>query len=125
MKGRVRKPQRKPEGLKGVVHRWALKIGVKPTRVQIQRMTTKWASCSPAGRICFSRDLLREELSFQEVVVVHELLHLRVPNHGKLFKSLMTAYLPSSEETANGRVRRMCGYQDSFENGPDRRATCR
>jgi predicted metal-dependent hydrolase len=28
------------------------------------------------------------------VVIVHELLHLLVPNHGKLFKSLMNAYLP-------------------------------
>jgi predicted metal-dependent hydrolase len=31
---------------------------------------------------------------FQDYVIVHELLHLRVPNHGKLFKSLLTAYLP-------------------------------
>ena len=26
---------------------------------------------------------------------VHELLHLKVPNHGKLFKSLLRAYLPN------------------------------
>ena len=26
-------------------------------------------------------------------MIVHELLHLRVPNHGKLFKSLMRAHL--------------------------------
>jgi predicted metal-dependent hydrolase len=25
---------------------------------------------------------------------VHELLHLKVPNHGRLFKALMTAHVP-------------------------------
>ncbi|MCK4790867.1 MAG: M48 family metallopeptidase [Desulfobacteraceae bacterium] len=31
---------------------------------------------------------------------MHELLHLRVPNHGKLFKSLMSLYLPDWEDLA-------------------------
>jgi predicted metal-dependent hydrolase len=32
-------------------------------------------------------------------VIVHELLHLKVRNHGKLFKSLLRAYLPNYECT--------------------------
>lgn len=108
------------EALKSVVERWASRIGVRPKRVQIQRMTTKWASCSPAGRISLSRDLLEENAGFQEVVIVHELLHLRVPNHGKLFRSLMSAYLPGWEEVAGGRIARVCGYQDGTGRGPNR-----
>lgn len=95
------------------VQRWGSKIGAHPERIQIQRMTKKWASCSTSGRIYFSTDLLREGIAFQEVVIVHELLHLRVPNHGKLFKSLMRAYLPKWETVADGRVTRMCGYQNT------------
>jgi predicted metal-dependent hydrolase len=54
--------------------------------------------------------LLDEPASFREVVIVHELLHLLVPNHGKLFKSLMNAYLPGWEARAAGRVSRFfCG----------------
>jgi predicted metal-dependent hydrolase len=102
------------EALRSAVERWASRIGVTPRRVQVQHMTTKWASCSPSGRICLSKDLLDEDPAFQEVVVVHELLHLRVPNHGKLFKSLLTAFLPEWEETASGRISRMCGYRNSF-----------
>ena len=98
--------------LKGQVDRWASKIGVTPMRVQIQYMTNKWASCSPGGRIYLSKDLLREDTAFQEVVIVHELLHLRIHNHGKLFKSLMNAYLPEWEKAANGRIRSVCGYKD-------------
>jgi predicted metal-dependent hydrolase len=60
-------------------------------------MTRKWASCSASGSLSFSRDLLRARPRFREAVIVHELLHLRVPNHGKLFRSLMNAHLPGSE----------------------------
>ena len=98
--------------LKDQVDRWASRIGVRPLRVQIQHMTKKWASCSPSGRMCLSKDLLREDRAFQQVVVVHELLHLRVHNHGKLFKSLMSAYLPEWENVADGRIRSVCGYKD-------------
>jgi predicted metal-dependent hydrolase len=35
---------------------------------------------------------------FQDFVVAHELLHLRIPNHGRLFKSLMTAHVPKWRE---------------------------
>jgi len=94
---------------KAVVHRWASRIGVRPKRVQVQRMTTKWASCSTSGRLCFSRDLLSEGAAFQEVVIVHELLHLRVPNHGTLFKSLMTALVPGWQEMGGLPIPLMCG----------------
>ena len=96
--------------LKDQVDQWASKIGVRPLRVQIQRMTRKWASCSPSGRICLSKDLLTEDRAFQQVVIVHELLHLRVHNQGKLFKSLLSAYLPEWEHVANGRIRSVCSY---------------
>jgi len=99
---------RRPEDVRGEVRRWAAKIGVDPKGVQFQRMTKKWASCSTSGRIYLSQDLLRESRAFREIVIVHELLHLTVPNHGKLFKSLMNAYLPDWEARARGRLARMC-----------------
>jgi predicted metal-dependent hydrolase len=85
------------EQFKSEVARWAAIMKVKPAQIRIQRMTTKWASCSSKGRVCFSADLLQEPRAFQKYVIVHELLHLQVPNHGKLFKSLMNAYFPGWE----------------------------
>lgn len=102
------RPARNVAALKAEVHRWAARIRVEPRRVQVQRMTTKWASCSSAGRLCLSRDLLREDRAFQDVVIVHELLHLFVPNHGKLFKSLMTAYVPGWEQVSRSSNTRAC-----------------
>ncbi len=47
--------------------------------------------------------------AFREVVIVHELLHLFVPNHGKLFKSLMKAHLPGWERVVRERNVQICG----------------
>lgn len=80
---------------KACVHFWASKIDVRPARVQMQRMSRKWASCSPRGVVTFSTDLLHEPREVGEAVIVHELIHLKVPNHGAVFKSLMRAYLPN------------------------------
>lgn len=82
------------DALKQRVARWAIKLKVNPRLVRIQRMTRKWGSCSSAGTITLAVDLLDEPEGFQDFVVAHELLHLRIPNHGKLFKALMTAHVP-------------------------------
>jgi hypothetical protein len=109
------KPRRDGLAFRALVQDWASRIGVTPSRVQVQPMSAKWASCSLAGRLCFSRELLRQDLAFQEVVIVHELLHLRVRNHGKLFKSLMAAYVPGWEAAAGSRIARRgaCVLRDS------------
>jgi predicted metal-dependent hydrolase len=82
------------DALKQRVARWAIKLRVNPRLVRIQRMTRKWGSCSSAGTITLAADLLDEPEGFQDFVVAHELLHLRVPNHGRLFSALMTAHVP-------------------------------
>lgn len=78
---------------KARVQAWAIKIRVAPKQIRVQKMTRKWASCSTLGWVSFSEDLLDESRLFQDYVIVHELLHLKVRNHGKLFKSLLRAYL--------------------------------
>ena len=85
------------EQFKAEIARWAADMKVIPAQIRVQRMKKKWASCSSRGRVCFSTDLLLESGGVQKYVIVHELLHIQVPNHGKLFKSLMNAYLPGWE----------------------------
>lgn len=81
------------EILKAEVRAWAERIGVKPTEVRIRRMKKKWASCSSKGRLTFDRELLSQPAEFRAEVIVHELLHLKLPNHGRLFRALLRAYL--------------------------------
>lgn len=72
---------------------WAERLGVTPREIRIQPMRRKWASCSSRGRVTFAADLLRQPAEFRREAIIHELLHLKVPNHGKLFKALLKAYL--------------------------------
>jgi len=81
------------EVFKAEVAAWAEKMKVEPKEVRLRPMTTKWGSCSTAGRATFDLDLLRQPADFRKEVIVHELLHLKVPNHSKLFKALLKAYL--------------------------------
>ena len=48
-------------------------------------------------------DLADQEVGFQDFVIAHELLHLRVPNHAKLFKALMTMHVPDWKKYAMGK----------------------
>ena len=77
------------------VNYWASKLRVQPRIVRVQRMTRKWGSCSTSGIITLAGDLADQGPQFVDFVIAHELLHLRVPNHGKLFTTLMTVHVPN------------------------------
>jgi len=78
---------------------WARRIGVEDRirEIHVRPMKRKWASCSSGGRLTFDVGLLRQPAGFRAEVIVHELLHLKVPNHGPLFRSLYRAYLGRRE----------------------------
>ena len=81
---------------KAEVQAWARRIGVEPKEIHIRPMTRKWGSCSTAGRLTFNEELLTAPPEVRRRVIVEELLHLKVPNHGKLFKALLKSYLEIS-----------------------------
>jgi hypothetical protein len=58
-------------------------------------MIRKWGSCSTAGTITLATDLSEQDPEFQDFVIAHELLHLRVPTHGRLFRALLSLHLPN------------------------------
>ena len=86
------------EEFRARVTNWSKRLRVQPTQVRVQHMVRKWASCSTAGWVSFSDDLLTQAQDFQDYVIAHELLHLKIPNHGKLFKSLLSANFPRWRE---------------------------
>jgi hypothetical protein len=81
------------EFFKAEVARWAERLGVEPKEIRIRPMKTKWGSCSSAGRLTFDPNLLAQRKAFRIESIVHELLHLKIPNHGPLFRSVLRAYL--------------------------------
>ncbi|MCX7819673.1 MAG: M48 family metallopeptidase [Kiritimatiellae bacterium] len=84
-----------PDLFRAEVEAWAKRLGVTPRAIRIRPMKRKWASCTSGGRLTFDAGLLREPVEFRREVIVHELLHVKVPNHGKLFRALLKACLDS------------------------------
>lgn len=79
------------------VREWADKLEADVVSITVREMSNKWASCSTNGRLTFDTALLNLADDLQDYVIVHELVHFRVPNHGRLWKSLMRAYLGDFE----------------------------
>jgi predicted metal-dependent hydrolase len=86
-----------PAAFKREVKKWARRIGVHPKEIHLRQLKSKQASCSPKGRLTFNTELLYPTAQVRTEAIVHELLHLKVPNHSKLFKQLMNAFLTEYE----------------------------
>jgi len=85
------------EEFKSRVLDWAGRLDVKVRSLAVRPMSNKWASCSTAGNLNFNAELLDMDRAVGDYVIVHVLLHFSVPQHGKLWKSLMRAHLGDYE----------------------------
>jgi predicted metal-dependent hydrolase len=55
--------------------------------------------------VTFAQELADTDESFQDYVIVHELLHLRYHTHDKRFRSMMSALVPNWRELERQSVR--------------------
>ena len=69
-------------------------IGVEPGRVQIRDQRSRWGSCSTRGTLSFNWRLVLAPFDVLDYVVVHELCHLREPNHSSRFWKLVEQRRP-------------------------------
>ena len=86
--------------LMGQVEQWADKLDVTLSRVQLRRMGQKWGSISTAGTLTLADDLLQLPHPLVEYVICHELLHLKVPHHNKLYYLLLAQHIPNWQARA-------------------------
>ena len=101
-------PQTK-EAFKARIREWAGKLDVDVKTISIRPMKNKWASFTKNNQLLiFNVELLGMSKKVGDYVIVHELLHFNVPNHGKLWKSLMLAYLGDYEKTEK-KIKMQCG----------------
>lgn len=84
---------------------WAVKLRVNPRVIRVQEMRRKWGSCSSGGTVTLALDLASQNTSFQDYVIVHELLHLRYSTHGRVFKALIGAHVPEWRQWAGLQAR--------------------
>jgi predicted metal-dependent hydrolase len=72
--------------------------GSRYTALHIRAQRTRWASCSPAGRMSFNWRLLLAPERVLEYVVWHEVCHLQVLDHSRRFWSLVERHWPGYRE---------------------------
>lgn len=75
------------------VRKLADDVGVTIKEIHIRSMKNKWASCSSKGRLTFDTSLLTAQNLKRYEAILHELLHLRYPNHGKMFNKMLNFHL--------------------------------
>lgn len=90
----------------------AERMDIEIKSLAVRPMTNKWASCSTDGNLNFNKQLLELDKELGNYVIVHELLHFNIPNHGKLWKSFMTAYLGDYEKLEK-KLKRIA-YKDTL-----------
>lgn len=78
-----------------LIAKWERVIGVRVNHFYVQRMKTKWGSCSaPAGTIRLNSELAKKPRECLEYIVVHEMVHLLERTHNRHFISLMEQFMP-------------------------------
>ncbi len=81
-----------------LAEREAARLGVSFERIAIRDQRTRWGSCSSRGTLSFNWRLVLAPPEVAEYVVVHELCHLREPNHSPRFWQLVADARPGYRE---------------------------
>jgi predicted metal-dependent hydrolase len=85
---------------------WASRLNLRPKTVRFRSMCAKWGTCSYGGTVTLAVDLVDQEPRFQDFVIVHELVHLKVASHGRAFNERMSAHLPGWQDMEALRKRK-------------------
>jgi len=77
------------------IKQWEPILNVQVKQWGIKLMKTRWGSCNyREHRIWLNLELAKQDPRCLEYVIVHEMVHLLEPNHGKGFVGLMNKHLP-------------------------------
>ena len=82
---------------KKVAH-WSAVTGLKPTGIKVTAARKRYGSCSGKNSLSFSCFLMCCPEEAIDLVVVHELCHIKEKNHGPRFYALLAHYLPDHAE---------------------------
>ena len=74
---------------------WEQRTGLHCSAWQTKYMTTRWGTCNTkTGKIWLNLQLAKKPPECLEYVILHELTHLKIRNHGDDFVAFMDAYMP-------------------------------
>jgi predicted metal-dependent hydrolase len=90
-------PRISEEAFLAEVDFWASRLEVHPREVALRPLTGKWGSSTSDGLVTYDPRVLACPTSKRREIVLHELMHLKVGAHSRLFRSLLRAHLATAE----------------------------
>ena len=76
---------------------FSMTTGYTPKSIRITDASQRWGSCTSTGGLNFSWRLIQAPLEIVDYVIVHELVHLRQPDHSKKFWAKVKEMMPDYE----------------------------
>lgn len=90
------------EQLERKIPKWEKITGLYCDSFKTKYMTTRWGTCnSKAKRIWINLQMVEKPLECLDYIVLHELVHLKVHNHGVEFIQMMDKFMPNWKEVKN------------------------
>lgn len=87
------------EFVAATIEKWQPILRLKVSAYFLQKMKTKWGSCNHNSRtIRLNTELVKKPKDLVEYVIVHEMVHIIVPNHSQRFKSIVEKYFPNWQD---------------------------
>ena len=78
--------------------RYSKIICVAPASVNIKNFQSRWGNCRPDGKVEFNWKIIMAPNRIVDYVVVHELCHLKQPDHSSLFWREVGQIIPEYQE---------------------------
>ncbi len=88
----------------------AARVGTIPRRVQVRELGFRWGSCGRDGIVSLHWKLVQLPPRLIDYVIIHELVHLVEPHHGRGFRSRLERALPDWHEREEDLAQRAAAY---------------
>ena len=75
----------------------AAQFDLAVTQVSVRNQRARWGSCATGGRISLNWRLIQTPDTVRDYVLIHELMHLRQPNHSARFWALVARACPDHQ----------------------------
>jgi len=77
------------------VQRYSQETGLKYNKINITSAKKRWGSCSSAATLNFTWRLVMAPLPVIDYIAIHELVHIKIRNHSKIFWDSVSLFMPN------------------------------
>jgi len=78
----------------GAWNEWCRRHDLPEPRLRLRQMRKRWGSAKKDGSITLNPDLVQAPSACIDYVIIHEICHLKHPNHGAKFRALLARLCP-------------------------------